>query len=408
MYPIRYYDIYRDSSNPFNLRVKMVQMALSKGVSQAAREYGTTRKTVRKWKRRYEERGVVGLKDQSKAPKHIPHKTSSKVEERVVELRNRFPTFGQDRLRNDFDLPCSSWAINRILNQHGLIKKRRRKHRTKRRLWKVKKKLRPFQKIQIDTKELRDIPEYLPHIVKEGFPSFQYTARDLKSGAQFLAFSSTNDSTNASIFASVVGNQLRKYEIDLSEVTFQTDNGSEYVNSSRLKHHLPTFTVTSEKLLGIKEHYRIPPGMKTWQSDVETVHRLIEDEFYRIEEFGDLTEFLGKAYAYQLYFNFKRRNSNKDSKAPVELLEEDYPNINPNVLNLPPVLLETILEDYEEPKYYLEEKKLEEEYANMGLTTEHGYLLPYVLSGGQPDSSGLFSTSFLPPLPKKPEGSGCL
>lgn len=380
MYPIAYYDIYRDLKNPFNTRVKIVQMSLKHGISYTAREFGTTRKTVRKWLRRYEQLGTPGLKDQSRAPKHIHHKTSPSIEKEIIRLRNDFSTFGQDRLKKDFNIPCSTWAINRILNQHGLLKRRRKKHETKKKLWGMKKKMKAFEKVQIDTKELRDIPEYYPHIVKHGFPKFQYTARDVKTGAQFLAYSYTNDTTTASIFGSIVGNQLRRYGINMKKVIFQTDNGVEYVNSSHLKHTLPTFTITTEVLLGIKQHYRIPPGMKTWQSDVETVHRLIEDEFYIIETFKNRKEFLGKAYAYQLYFNFKRKNSGKDDKPPVTLLKEDYPNIDPNILNLPPVILESYLKPYKEPVYYLEEQRLDKKYAKMGISTQHGYLLPYVLS----------------------------
>ncbi|MBU1006693.1 MAG: helix-turn-helix domain-containing protein [Candidatus Omnitrophica bacterium] len=42
-------------------------------VSKAAREFKTTRKTVRKWLYRYVEHGLVGLKDRPRSPKHIPH-----------------------------------------------------------------------------------------------------------------------------------------------------------------------------------------------------------------------------------------------------------------------------------------------------------------------------------------------
>jgi len=59
------------------------------------------------------------------------------------------------------------------------------------------------------------------------------------------------------------------------------------------------------------QHERIPPGAHTYQSDVETVHRLIEDEFFDLETFRNRAEFLGKASLYQLYFNLARPNSHK-------------------------------------------------------------------------------------------------
>jgi hypothetical protein len=45
-----------------------------------------------------------------------------------------------------------------------------------------------------------------------------------------------------------------------------------------------------------------PDRAHTWQSDVETVHRLIEDEFYEVEQFTSRTDFLAKARAYDLFW----------------------------------------------------------------------------------------------------------
>ena len=44
-------------------------------------------------------------------------------------------------------------------------------------------------------------------------------------------------------------------------------------------------------------------------ADVESSHRLIEDEFYSRESFSSIKDFLVKAPSYQLYFNFLRKNS---------------------------------------------------------------------------------------------------
>ena len=46
---MRYYELVRDMSNKFNLRLEIVRFARDYGISEAAREFKTTRKTVRKW-----------------------------------------------------------------------------------------------------------------------------------------------------------------------------------------------------------------------------------------------------------------------------------------------------------------------------------------------------------------------
>lgn len=75
----------------FNLRLEMVKYAEENGISKTARDYRTTRLTVRKWVRRYKEKGLNGLKDRSRAPHHIPHKTPKEIEEKVIELKKTHP-----------------------------------------------------------------------------------------------------------------------------------------------------------------------------------------------------------------------------------------------------------------------------------------------------------------------------
>jgi len=45
---MKYYQIIKDMSNKFNFRFSLVRYALQNDISEAAREYKTTRKTVRK------------------------------------------------------------------------------------------------------------------------------------------------------------------------------------------------------------------------------------------------------------------------------------------------------------------------------------------------------------------------
>ena len=88
------------------------------------------------------------------------------------------------------------------------------------------------------------------------------------------------------------------------------------------------------------QHERIPPGAHTYQSDVETVHRLIEDEFFDLETFSSRAEFLAKASLYQLYFNLARPNSHKRGLTPWQIIHQLDPRLPLNLCLLPPVLLD--------------------------------------------------------------------
>jgi transposase len=146
MCPVKYYDILRDSANPFNTRVKMVQYAFQFGISEAARAFGTTRDTVRKWKRLYEQHGTKGLTNKSRAPKRIPHKTPKTIETEILQHRDRLPSWGPIRLKEDFSLPVSTGAIYRILKQNGRIQKHKRKYVRKQDLRQIKMRLKSSKK----------------------------------------------------------------------------------------------------------------------------------------------------------------------------------------------------------------------------------------------------------------------
>jgi hypothetical protein len=53
---------------------------------------------------------------------------AGEVKEPIVALQDMLSTWGAKRFKRDFDLSCSERAIARVLRQHSLLKKRRRKH----------------------------------------------------------------------------------------------------------------------------------------------------------------------------------------------------------------------------------------------------------------------------------------
>jgi transposase len=112
--------------NKFDLSLRIAKLAQKEGIS-GWQVYETTRDTVRKWLYRYIDQGIEGLKEKSRALKLIPHKISKQEEERIVALRKRLPSWGQDRLKEEFNLPYSTKTINRVLKQNGLIKKRKKR-----------------------------------------------------------------------------------------------------------------------------------------------------------------------------------------------------------------------------------------------------------------------------------------
>jgi hypothetical protein len=89
----------------------------------------------------------------------------------------------------------------------------------------------------------------------------------------------------------------------------------------------------------------IPPAAHTYQNDVETVHRIEEDEFFDLEDFSSRGDCLAKVHTYQLYFNLARPNSHKEHLSPWQIIERLAPRSPLELCLLPPVFLDYHLND---------------------------------------------------------------
>jgi len=350
-----YYEMIRSHNPSFHLRYRLVQTATEQGIRAAARQFGCSRNTVRKWLRRYQQEGKPGLKERSRAPHSIPQKTPPEIERKVLQARDAIPCFGPQRLKQEFDLPCSTGAIGRILHQHGRSRRRKKPRPPVRSLARQKLQWPPFGLLQIDVKDLRDLPGYR-ELIPFGLPRFQFTARIVPEGTLWLAFSAVNDSTYALWFADRLLAHLARCGVDLSRLVVQTDNGSEFGGNWNRRHGLPPFTKLVEHKHGCLQHRFNPPHRSTYNSDVEAVHGIMEPEFYELERFsGSPRAFLNQAYSYQLYFNLLRRNSAKAGQTPEQLRRARAPTVSPQIYWLPPVILSSLkAQDLPLPRQVLE------------------------------------------------------
>ncbi len=246
----------------------------------------------------------------------------------LIEFKKEHPSLGYDYIHHYLlehgckEIPSKSTCYA-LWRKHGLIPKYKRKREKKKDLRDIKSRYKPFEKIQIDVKELKDIPNILEQSLelgikrqkdlplKYGLPMYQYTARDIKTGALFVSLAFGHNRDTAAIFADRVLAHLANHGI--TPRVIQTDNGTEFVNTRDATDENPRFikVVTRNK---VTEHRRIPPGAKTWQSDVETSHWIIEREFYDIVKVKSTANFIKQLRAYQWGFNFKRKTATKEIK----------------------------------------------------------------------------------------------
>ena len=125
-------------TEPMNERVKFIAACLARDeddetFEELCERFCITPKTGYKWRNRYEEHGLDGLKELSRAPHSHPHATDEAAVEALLAARRRHPRWGPRKLlavvaRRDptLELPVAS-TVGLLLKKHGLIGKRKRR-----------------------------------------------------------------------------------------------------------------------------------------------------------------------------------------------------------------------------------------------------------------------------------------
>jgi transposase len=322
-----------------SVKLDVVRYAQLHGNKPAARRFGCSKNTVKLWRHRYEEQAMTGLQDRRKGPNCIPHKTSKEEEQDIIKYRKKSPCYGPKRLKWAYDINASEGAIARILKEKDLTRKRRKKYQRKQDLRAVKAIMhQAISHHQEDVKHLYDIPYYYEQLQRLGLPKYEYTLRDTKSGFLMLGFAQEYSELYSTIMTEHYLDHARLHGLDVSRVTIQTDNGSEF--GGRKKNiNTPGFVNTIVCKQGAKHQY-IPPGMCNANADVESVHATIENEFFDIEAFKDEEDFWNKAQAYQLFYNIVRPNYSKGGKPPAQIIFEERPSLDSRFLLFPVIDLD--------------------------------------------------------------------
>jgi len=100
------------------------------------RRFGVSRRVGYKWLARYQEAGVEGLRDYSRAPLHHPHAIADGLIERCLAVRRAHPSWGPLKVRAYLErrMPTRDWpaasTIGALFDREGLTVKRKLRHRS--------------------------------------------------------------------------------------------------------------------------------------------------------------------------------------------------------------------------------------------------------------------------------------
>ena len=349
---MKYVDMYRKSNNlEFikDIREEVVNYSYAYGIQPTAKKYQMSRNTVKALRKKYSKGGRDNLCDLSKRPKNSPRMTSIEVVEKINDLvkdkKSKKCYITATKVYDVLDLKdtISYATCNRYVVKAVGKKKIRKLTKATGGDVSWKKDLKPFERIQIDVKYLTDISSLKPYLKDNCLAKYEFTFRDICSGFAFSAYGAEKSVTNTNLFFKhVILPFLSDIpNLDLTGITFQTDNGTENTNRRRkgpLYYDRKKSIVTEFIENNFKAHKTIIPGHCTAQSDVESFHWTIERECLAWDDIIDNESLL---YYVEKFLNvYNNRNRFKCDYTPVGKIEKYF---NCKIKVPKPVILENFL-----------------------------------------------------------------
>lgn len=276
----------------------VVEYSLKNGVTEAAKRYKQHRKTIYRWREKYD--GTKkSLADKSRRPHSHP---KQHTEEEIKMIKKYKAQNKEDGLvvlwvklmRNGYTRSITS--LYRVMQRMGIYKKapsKKKQYMPK----PYQQMSHPGERIQVDVKYVPS--NCLTEELKEKEEKYyQYTAID-EYTRQRVLWASKEHSTYASTqFLEII---LKKFKYKIECI--QTDNGAEFTNKLiPQKNKRETMFEKKLKELGI-EHKLIRPRTPRHNGKVERSHRKDQERFYYKRVFVSFEDFQEKLRHWNREYN---------------------------------------------------------------------------------------------------------
>ena len=286
----------------------VIKYSYKNGVTAAALQYKLHRKTIYRWRERYD--GTLkSLVNKSRRPHRSPNAHTLEEIKMIKNYKNKNKETGLVvlwvKLRRAV-YTRSITGLYRMLIKLGIYNKTP----SKKKIYEPKayqKMTYPGERVQVDVK-------YVPmkcltkELKNQGERYYQYTAIDKYTRLRVIWFAKEHSTYESSEFVKVL---IKKFPFKIEEI--QTDNGFEFTNRLSYKTSIRDRKTKFEKTLeslGIK-HKLIKPYTPRHNGKVERSHRKDQERFYYNKVFCSFEDLVNRGkYWLKEYNNFPMRPLN--------------------------------------------------------------------------------------------------
>ena len=249
--------------------------------------YGVSERTIRRWKSSYKVGGVESLKPTSTAPKTVT-RIPKHLEERILRLKQKYPTWGSRRIKHQFDLPVSQMTIHRLFRKKGL-------------LIRIKAKPQPYKRFQrkhVDSMWQGDTFQFrIKDVGKVYVTGFSDDCSRHRVKSKVYLDKSAKSAINSLQWALKMGRIPRQIYLD---------NGKQFV-ARVFKAEMKTYGI--EPIFGKPYH---PRG----RGKIERYHKTLYRELICTKEFKSLSEFKRELWRFDRWYNTWRKQEILGWKTP--------------------------------------------------------------------------------------------
>lgn len=253
--------------------------------------YGISDRTLRRWKKAYRIGGFDGLTPKSTAPKLSRNKTCARIEQRILHLKQKYPSWGARRIKHQFDLPVSWKTVHRTLKRRGL-------------LIRIKAKPQPckrFQRHHVDSMWQGDTFQFrIASVGKVYVTGFTDDCSRYRIRSKVYLHKNKEGSINCLRWALKKGRVPKQIYLD---------NGKQFIAKD--------FRIEAEKH-GIKLIYG-KPGNAKGRGKIEAYHKALYRELITLKQFKTLSHFKKELWNFDQQYNNWRKQEPLGWQTPASI-----------------------------------------------------------------------------------------
>ena len=258
---------------------------------EIAKMYNISERTLRRWRAAYDEAGIDGLRPKKTGPKKVKHRISKQLEQRIIRLKERYPSWGARRIKHQFDLPASWRTVHRVLKKHGLLIRIKAKPQPCRR----------FQRKHVDSMWQGDTFEFrIRNVGKVYVTGFSDDCSRYRIVSKAYLRKRKEEAVNALQWALRKGRKPKQIYLD---------NGKQFI-AKLFKQEVAKHGI---KLIYGKPHN--PRG----RGKIEQYHRTLYRELICIKEFTSLSHFRKELWKFDQRYNKWRKQESLGWHTPTAI-----------------------------------------------------------------------------------------